>query len=257
MDKGLGSWSNNDGTHTVGDYMIDKVNNTGVWKDTNDYLESTIGNLTNNSFVNFGLSFNLDERLTGNDYQLSKWGWFGSLTLKQIDGDLYLRKIDELGNTITSSETSFYIWYQSNEGTFYLVKENGVYKFIKYDQSQNQDYYVTTINGVLDIKNILLETNTYYITEAIAPNGYVLNDNIYKISSNQIQDDEVIMNLATGLSKKAIYIGQINASIPLNITITNYKVVDGNVEVIPPKTGVGEEGVRIFPTLILHKKEDE
>lgn len=256
-DKNNGSWSSNDGTHTVGDYMIDKINNTGVWKDTNDYLESTIGNLTNNSLVNFGLSFNLDGRLTGNDYQLSKWGWFGSLTLKQIDGDLYLRKIDEFGNTITSSETSFYIWYQSNEETFYLVKENGVYKFIKYDQSQNQDYYVTTINGVLDIKNILLETNTYYITEAIAPNGYVLNDNIYKISSNQTQDDEVIMNLVTGLSKKAIYIGQINASTPLNITITNYKVVDGNVEVIPPKTGVGEEGVRILPTLILYKKEDE
>ena len=249
-------WASKEGEHTIADYMIDKLNETeGAWDTANEYFEELTANgisADEATWVAFVLSVNLDGYNAGNGYQDSKWSWYASIVLEQVDGTLELVKTDKSGNTIgddaSEDQTSFYIWTIDNEdGTdvyYYLLgNESDGYSFAKYDDTNStMNWYITTENGGLGIDYAMLEGYVYYIQEAVAPKGYEIDTNIYILCSEEdyealkeagaIDADGNVYNKATDTSSKAVYTG---AEIIGGETVS-IKFVNTDIPVTPEET---------------------
>ena len=87
-----------------------------------------------------------------------------------------------------------------------MLEKDGFYCWVKYDPSKDKlTYTVTTTNGKLNIDYALLENVVYYLQEAIAPDGYDTDPEIYVIcdeeSYKELEGTEVT-NPATGATSK-------------------------------------------------------
>ena len=87
-----------------------------------------------------------------------------------------------------------------------MLEKDGFYCWVKYDPTKDKlTYTVTTTNGKLNIDYALLENVVYYLQEAIAPDGYDTDPEIYVIcdeeSYKELEGTEVT-NPATGATSK-------------------------------------------------------
>lgn len=235
-DTGV-SWNSSGKELTIGDYMYDKLNSTeGAWDKANSYFNALLSSGLNEdeaTWAAFALAVNLDGELANNNIQNKPLSWYASMVLHQTDGTLNLTKIDKdtgkiIGDDEGEGQTSFYLWkYETNKDTGeketkyctyveptyttnadgeQVLEKDGFYCWVKYDPTKDKlTYTVTTTNGKLNINYALLENVVYYLQEAIAPDGYDIDPEIYIIcdeeSYKELEGTEVT-NPATGATSK-------------------------------------------------------
>lgn len=257
-----GQWAADGTQETIGDYMADKLNETpGAWDKANAYFNTLLASgLTEDeaTWAAFAMATNIDFQNAGNDYQNTAWNWYASMVLHQTDGTLDLTKTDADGNVIGDDEgegqTSFYLWkyetdketgkknpmyctyveptYTTNEAGEQVLEKDGFYCWVKYDSTKDKlTYTVTTTNGKLNIDYALLENVVYYLQEAIAPDGYDTDPEIYVIcdeeSYKELEGTEVT-NPATGATSKVStdsWLGSILGGKTLSINFVNTATV--------------------------------
>lgn len=261
-DTGV-SWNSSGKELTIGDYMYDKLNSTeGAWDKANSYFNALLSSGLNEdeaTWAAFALAVNLDGELANNNIQNKPLSWYASMVLHQTDGTLDLTKIDKdtgkiIGDDEGEGQTSFYLWkYETNKDTGeketkyctyveptyttnadgeQVLEKDGFYCWVKYDPSKDKlTYTVTTTNGKLNIDYALLENVVYYLQEAIAPDGYDTDPEIYVIcdeeSYKELEGTEVT-NPATGATSKVTadsWLGSILGGKTLSINFMNTATV--------------------------------
>ena len=258
-----GQWAADGTQETIGDYMADKLNETpGAWDKANAYFNTLLASgLTEDeaTWAAFAMATNIDFQNAGNDYQNTAWSWYASMVLHQTDGTLDLTKTDKktgeiIGDDEGEGQTSFYLWkyetdketgekdtmyctyveptYTTNEAGEQVLEKDGFYCWVKYDPTKDKlTYTVTTTNGKLNIDYALLENVVYYLQEAIAPDGYDTDPEIYVIcdeeSYKELEGTEVT-NPATGATSKVTadsWLGSILGGKTLSINFMNTATV--------------------------------
>lgn len=258
-----GQWAADGTQETIGDYMADKLNETpGAWDKANSYFNTLLASgLTSEeaTWAAFAMATNIDFQNAGNDYQNTAWNWYASMVLHQTDGTLDLTKTDKktgeiIGDDEGEGQTSFYLWkyetdketgekdtmyctyveptYTTNKDGEQVLEKDGFYCWVKYDPSKDKlTYTVTTTNGKLNIDYALLENVVYYLQEAIAPDGYDTDPEIYVIcdeeSYKELEGTEVT-NPATGATSKVTessWLGSILGGKTLSINFMNTATV--------------------------------
>ena len=268
-----GQWAADGTQETIGDYMADKLNETpGAWDKANAYFNTLLASgLTSEeaTWAAFAMATNIDFQNAGNDYQNTAWNWYASMVLHQADGTLDLTKTDKdtgkiIGDDEGEGQTSFYLWkyetdketgekdtmyctyveptYTTNEAGEQVLEKDGFYCWVKYDPSKDKlTYTVTTTKGKLNIDYALLENVVYYLQEAIAPDGYDTDPEIYVIcdeeSYKELEGTEVT-NPATGATSKVTadsWLGSIlgGKTLPINFMNTATVVPDPDPEPTP------------------------
>lgn len=258
-----GQWAADGTQETIGDYMAGKLNETpGAWAKANSYFNTLLASgLTEDeaTWAAFAMATNIDFQNAGNDYQNTAWNWYASMVLHQADGTLDLTKTDKktgeiIGDDEGEGQTSFYLWkyetdketgkknpmyctyveptYTTNEDGEQVLEKDGFYCWVKYDPTKDKlTYTVTTTNGKLNIDYALLENVVYYLQEAIAPDGYDTDPEIYVIcdeeSYKELEGTEVT-NPATGATSKVTtdsWLGSILGGKTLSINFVNTATV--------------------------------
>ena len=258
-----GQWAADGTQETIGDYMADKLNETpGAWDKANAYFNTLLASgLTEDeaTWAAFAMATNIDFQNAGNDYQNTAWNWYASMVLHQADGTLDLTKTDKdtgeiIGDDEGEGQTSFYLWkyetdkktgekdtmyctyveptYTTNKDGEQVLEKDGFYCWVKYDPTKDKlTYTVTTTNGKLNIDYALLENVVYYLQEAIAPDGYDIDPEIYVIcdeeSYKELEGTEVT-NPATGATSKVTessWLGSILGGKTLSINFVNTATV--------------------------------
>lgn len=268
-----GQWAADGTQETIGDYMADKLNETpGAWDKANAYFNTLLASgLTSEeaTWAAFAMATNIDFQNAGNDYQNTAWNWYASMVLHQADGTLDLTKTDKktgeiIGDDAGEGQTSFYLWkyetdketgekdtmyctyveptYTTNKDGEQVLEKDGFYCWVKYDPTKDKlTYTVTTTNGKLNIDYALLENVVYYLQEAIAPDGYDTDPEIYVIcdeeSYKELEGTEVT-NPATGATSKVTessWLGSIlgGKTLPINFMNTATVVPDPDPEPTP------------------------
>lgn len=261
-DTGV-SWNSSGKELTIGDYMYDKLNSTeGAWDKANSYFNALLSSGLNEdeaTWAAFALAVNLDGELANNNIQNKPLSWYASMVLHQTDGTLDLTKTDKdtgeiIGDDEGEGQTSFYLWkyetdketgeknpmyctyveptYTTNEDGEQVLEKDGFYCWVKYDPTKDKlTYTVTTTNGKLNIDYALLENVVYYLQEAIAPDGYDTDPEIYVIcdeeSYKELEGTEVT-NPATGATSKVStdsWLGSILGGKTLSINFVNTATV--------------------------------
>lgn len=261
-DTGV-SWNSSGKELTIGDYMYDKLNSTeGAWDKANSYFNALLSSGLNEdeaTWAAFALAVNLDGELANNNIQNKPLSWYASMVLHQTDGTLDLTKTDKdtgkiIGDEEGEGQTSFYLWkYETNKKTGeketkyctyveptyttnadgeQVLEKDGFYCWVKYDPTKDKlTYTVTTTNGKLNIDYALLENVVYYLQEAIAPDGYDVDPEIYIIcdeeSYKELEGTEVT-NPATGATSKVTessWLGSILGGKTLSINFVNTATV--------------------------------
>lgn len=258
-----GQWAADGTQETIGDYMADKLNETpGAWDKANAYFNTLLASgLTEDeaTWAAFAMATNIDFQNAGNGYQNTAWNWYASMVLHQADGTLDLTKTDKktgeiIGDDEGEGQTSFYLWkyetdkktgeknpmyctyveptYTTNEDGEQVLEKDGFYCWVKYDPTKDKlTYTVTTTNGKLNIDYALLENVVYYLQEAIAPDGYDTDPEIYVIcdeeSYKELEGTEVT-NPATGATSKVTadsWLGSILGGKTLSFNFVNTATV--------------------------------
>ena len=256
-----GQWAADGTQETIGDYMAGKLNETGAWDKANSYFNTLLASgLTEDeaTWAAFAMATNIDGLRADNDYQNTAWNWYASMVLHQADGTLDLTKTDKdtgeiIGDDEGEGQTSFYLWkyekdangnespmyctyveptYTTNKDGEQVLEKDGFYCWVKYDPSKDKlTYTVTTTNGKLNIDYALLENVVYYLQEAIAPDGYDIDPEIYIIcdeeSYKELEGTEV-SNPATGATSKVTessWLGSILGGKTLSINFVNTATV--------------------------------
>lgn len=268
-----GQWATDGTQETIGDYMAGKLNETpGAWAKANSYFNTLLANGMSEdeaTWAAFAMATNIDFQNAGNDYQNTAWNWYASMVLHQADGTLDLTKTDKktgeiIGDDEGEGQTSFYLWkyetdketgekdtmyctyveptYTTNEAGEQVLEKDGFYCWVKYDPTKDKlTYTVTTTNGKLNIDYALLENVVYYLQEAIAPDGYDTDPEIYVIcdeeSYKELEGTEVT-NPATGATSKVTessWLGSIlgGKTLPINFMNTATVVPDPDPEPTP------------------------
>lgn len=261
-DTGV-SWSSSGKELTIGDYMYDKLNSTeGAWDKANSYFNALLSSGLNEdeaTWAAFALAVNLDGEMANNNMQDKPLSWYASMVLHQTDGTLDLTKTDKdtgkiIGDEEGEGQTSFYLWkyetnkktgeketkyctyveptYTTNKDGEQVLEKDGFYCWVKYDPTKDKlTYTVTTTNGKLNIDYALLENVVYYLQEAIAPDGYDTDPEIYVIcdeeSYKELEGTEVT-NPATGATSKVTessWLGSILGGKTLSINFMNTATV--------------------------------
>ena len=258
-----GQWAADGTQETIGDYMAGKLDETpGAWDKANAYFNTLLASgLTEDeaTWAAFAMATNIDFQNAGNDYQNTAWNWYASMVLHQADGTLDLTKTDKktgeiIGDDAGEGQTSFYLWkyetdkntgkknpmyctyveptYTTNKDGEQVLEKDGFYCWVKYDPTKDKlTYTVTTTNGKLNIDYALLENVVYYLQEAIAPDGYDTDPEIYVIcdeeSYKELEGTEVT-NPATGATSKVStdsWLGSILGGKTLSINFVNTATV--------------------------------
>lgn len=268
-----GQWATDGTQETIGDYMAGKLNETpGAWAKANSYFNTLLANGMSEdeaTWAAFAMATNIDFQNAGNDYQNTAWNWYASMVLHQADGTLDLTKTDKktgeiIGDDEGEGQTSFYLWkyetdketgekdtmyctyveptYTTNKDGEQVLEKDGFYCWVKYDPTKDKlTYTVTTTNGKLNIDYALLENVVYYLQEAIAPDGYDTDPEIYVIcdeeSYKELEGTEVT-NPATGATSKVTessWLGSIlgGKTLPINFMNTATVVPDPDPEPTP------------------------
>lgn len=105
-----------EGALTVGKYMDEKVNGdtTGKYKETDTFLNETVGELKNEENTSFMYAINIDGQ-TNNNYQNYRFGIYTSIKMVAKKGVVIINYVDEDGKPLQESETVEYYYYEDYE----------------------------------------------------------------------------------------------------------------------------------------------
>lgn len=301
-----GSWASDGTQETIGDYMVGKLNETGSWEKANEYFQTLrLSGMSDEeaTWAAFAMATNIDFKNAGNDYQNTAWSWYASMVLHQADGTLDLTKVDKEGNVIGDDEgegqTSFYLWkyetetddsgketevpmyctyveptYSTNDAGEQVLEKEGFYCWVKYDPAEDKlNYTITTTNGSLNIDYTLLENVVYYLQEALAPEGYDADPNIYVICDEDTYNEMVssgafdnVENPAGNTSGPvAGWLGSIIGGETLTLNFVNAKSAptpspdpepDPDIPPVNPDTPVDPENPDLPPVQDAHAEEE-
>ena len=301
-----GSWASDGTQESIGDYMVGKLNETGSWEKANEYFQTLRLSGMNDeeaTWAAFAMATNIDFKNAGNDYQNTAWSWYASMVLHQADGTLDLTKVDKEGNVIGDDEgegqTSFYLWkyetetddsgketevpmyctyveptYSTNDAGEQVLEKEGFYCWVKYDPADDKlNYTITTTNGSLNIDYALLENVVYYLQEALAPEGYDADPNIYVICDEDTYNEMVssgafdnVENPAGNTSGPvAGWLGSIIGGETLTLNFVNAKSAptpspdpepDPDIPPVNPDTPVDPENPDLPPVQDAHAEEE-
>ena len=297
-----GSWASDGTQETIGDYMVGKLNETGSWEKANEYFQTLrLSGMSDEeaTWAAFAMATNIDFKNAGNDYQNTAWSWYASMVLHQADGTLDLTKVDKEGNVIGDDEgegqTSFYLWkyetetdssgnetevpmyctyveptYSTNDAGEQVLEKEGFYCWVKYDPAEDKlNYTITTTNGSLNIDYALLENVVYYLQEALAPEGYDADPNIYVICDEDTYNEMVssgafdnVENPAGNTSGPvAGWLGSIIGGETLTLNFVNAKSAptpspDPDIPPVNPDTPVDPENPDLPPVQDAHAEEE-
>ena len=236
------SWTNTGYQNALAYYMAHEE----IWKKTNDYFAQLLeGGLTAEqaTWTSFMMALNIDGELTGNDWQDSKWPWYNSIQLEQMDIDFSLSKKDgETGETITGSETEFQIYYIDK-----VTNEDGsvsdVHMYCTYDAQTNSYTFVPTPStvwtsaGELNINYAMMKDIVYYLQEITAPEGYDLDTNVYIVMN---EDDYHAMSeedrAALGAFDAFLNTNVSDDGLNVNVSFVNTKIVVPDPDPEDPET---------------------
>lgn len=187
----------------VRDYMEDT---SGTWSKVNDYFaEATAAGLTKEeaSKIAISMAFGVDGPWTTNSYQLYKFGWYNSIIMEQVDGDVTVNKVDsETGELITDPATFKLYYYKMELGDegeqqvtyYYAIDENGNGYFTT---DESAAALLVTENGSFTVKYLLTDVD-YILKEVKAPGGYVTSDDItFTVKSKETTIIDVPNSTAT------------------------------------------------------------
>ncbi len=224
------SWTDNGYMNALYYYMAHKE----IWATTDKYFQDLLKEgLTADqaTWASFMMAVNIDGELTGNDWQNTKWPWYNSIKLEQMDIDFSLTKTDgETGEAITDSETGFQVYYidkvKSDDGTVSDVK-----MYCSYDAETNSYTFVPTEStvwtkdGKLDINYAMMKDIVYYLQETVAPEGYECDTNVYIIMNeedyNAMSDED---KAALGKFDKFLETQKSEDGLKVSVEFTNAKV---------------------------------
>ena len=192
------AWTNNGYQQALYYYM----DHQEIWQETDDYFNALLdGGLSKEqaTWTSLMMALNFDHWLTGNDWQDTWWPWYSSIQLERMDIDFSLSKKDQNGETITSGETEFQVYYidkvTNEDGT-----ETNVNMYCTYDAENNAYTFVPTPStvwtkdGELNISYAMMKDVVYYLQEQTAPDGYEKDTNVYIVMSeddyNQLTDED-------------------------------------------------------------------
>ena len=192
------SWTDNGYQQALYYYM----DHQEIWEKTDAYFNTLLEDGLSNeqaTWTSLMMALNIDGELTGNLWQNTQWPWYSSIQLEQMDIDFTLSKKDQAGETITSGETGFQVYYidkvKDENGT-----ETSVNMYCTYDENTNAYTFVTTPstvwteNGELNISYAMMKDVVYYLQEQTAPDGYEKDTNVYIVMSeddyNQLTDED-------------------------------------------------------------------
>lgn len=205
-----------------------------IWETTDKYFQELLKEgLTADqaTWASFMMALNIDGELSGNGWQLTKWPWYNSIKLEQMDIDFSLTKTDEeTGEAITDSETGFQVYYidkvKSDDGTVSDVK-----MYCSYDAETNSYTFVPTEStvwtkdGKLDINYAMMKDIVYYLQETVAPEGYERDTNVYIIMNeedyNAMSDED---KAALGEFDKFLETQKSEDGLKVSVEFTNAKV---------------------------------
>ncbi len=205
-----------------------------IWETTDKYFQELLKEgLTADqaTWASFMMALNIDGELSGNGWQLTKWPWYNSIKLEQMDIDFSLTKTDEeTGEAITDSETGFQVYYidkvKSDDGTVSDVK-----MYCSYDAETNSYTFVPTEStvwtkdGKLDINYAMMKDIVYYLQETVAPEGYERDANVYIIMNeedyNAMSDED---KAALGEFDKFLETQKSEDGLKVSVEFTNAKV---------------------------------
>ena len=105
-----------EGAVTVGKYMDEKTNGdtTGKYKETDTFLNETVGELKNEENTSFMYAINIDGQ-TNNNYQNYRFGIYTSIKMVAKKGVVIINYVDENGKPLQKSETVEYYYYEDYE----------------------------------------------------------------------------------------------------------------------------------------------
>ena len=176
-----------------------------AWDKANDYFNQLLKDgLSVKDAVGkaFTMAVNIDGKLTSNDWQVTKWGWYNSIQLERTDYDFELVKTDENGNAITSDATAFQIWYvnENGEKVYFTQNENG-----EFTETTDPNAVVkTNEEGKLSSLYTLMKDKIYYLQEAEAPEGYVIDPTVYVLTDSADKIDEEKLQAEADAKKEAL-----------------------------------------------------
>lgn len=237
------SWTNEGHKAALYYYMAHKE----IWAETNQYFAKLLedGLTAGQAFLpSFMMALNIDGELGGNDWQNTKWPWYNSIELEQMDIDFSLTKKDgETGETITNSETGFQVYYIDK-----VTAEDGsvtsVNMYCSYDED-TQSYTFTTTpgtvwtqNGELKIDYAMMKDIVYYLQETVAPEGYEKDPNVYIVMN---EDDysklsEDAKGELEGTFDKFLDLNVSNDGLSVSTDFVNIKIVTTPDRPTPPPT---------------------
>lgn len=116
--------------------------------------------------------------------------------LEQMDGEFTLVKVDEYGNPITNSETSFLLWHINETIDPETSERVEVKMYCSYNHETNTYTFIPTestiqtINGRLEILYAMMKDTVYYLQEVQAPTGYELDPSIHIIMEKKVWETE-------------------------------------------------------------------
>lgn len=162
--------------------------------------------------------------------------------LEQMDGEFTLEKVDEYGNVITDSETTFQLWH-INEITDPETSETVEVKmFCSYDPETNTYTFIPTestiqtINGRIEILYAMMKDVVYFLQEVQPPVGYELDPNIHVIMERDIWEAE-----DDSFRDQFIYLGE--------FTENENGCIGLDIKFVDVESGAGDYASSMTPTI--------
>lgn len=139
---------------------------------------------TNGSTVSFDMAFALNGPEMNNQYQYYEFGYYNSIVLEQVDGDVTVSKVDPDGNAVNGAE--FVVGRVVDGETQYLGYEG--------EWTADQQAAATFIseNGSFTVEK--LPFGDYFLQEIAAPDGYVLLDETVPFTVDEITETVEVVN---------------------------------------------------------------
>lgn len=169
-------------SHGVASYLPESA----AYSEANTYFSDLLNTdaFKNGSTVSFDMAFALNGPEMNNQYQNYEFGYYNSIVLEQVDGDVTVSKVDPDGNAVNGAE--FVVGRVVDGETQYLGYEG------EWTADQQAAAIFISENGSFVIEK--LPFGDYFLKETAAPEGYVLPTETFPFTVNEVTETVEVVN---------------------------------------------------------------